>query len=344
VSAPKPSAGTIEASVLIPSYDDKHNLLLCIDHLVRQSYPPQRFEVVVVLDGSTDGSREALERVETPFRLRVIEQPNRGRAAALNRAAEAAEGRLLIVTDSDILACPEFVRGHVEAHERGDVVIGPIPLSERSPRNFLTEGVRRWAERHEQSMQGRTGGYACSEIYGANLSIRKDHFDALGGYRTDLRRTEDFQLGKKIIAAGHKIVFCPEARAEHIYAKSIPEWCRDFYQDGISHARFVEEFPDEIPNLKIGRYYPQSLVKRLLRPLVIRGSLAGRSIVAGSKPVLELCRRLGLTWRLLSSWKGVIGDALFWKGVYDDLGDEGRFTALIGRPPDPRDVPPTRTR
>jgi glycosyltransferase involved in cell wall biosynthesis len=336
VLAQEPAGIAFDASVLIPSYNDRENLLLCIEHLARQSFPPQRFEVVVVLDGSTDGSRAALARLATPFRLRVIEQPNRGRAAALNRAAEAAEGRLLIVTDSDILPGPEFVRGHVESHRRGDVVIGPIPLSGRSPRSFLTEGVRRWAEQHERSMQTRTGGYSCSEIYGANLSIRKDHFDALGGYRTDLRRTEDFQLGKKILAAGHTIVFCPEAKAEHIYDKTIPEWCSDFYQDGISHSRFVAEFPEEIPNLKTGRYYPQTPVKRILRPLVIRDTPLGRWIVACSKPVLETCRKLGLTWRVLSSWKGVIGDALFWKGVYDDLGDEERFGKLIGRPPSPR--------
>lgn len=325
------ASSAIEASVLIPSYNDKHNLLLCIEHLARQSYPPQHFEVVVVLDGSTDGSRVALERIATPFRLRVIQQPNRGRAAALNRAAEEAAGRLLIVTDSDVLANPEFVRSHVEAHGQGDVVIGPIPLSDRSPKNFLTEGVRRWAERHERSMQDRTGGFSCAEIYGANLSISKEHFDALGGYRTDLRRTEDFQLGKRIIEAGHTIVFCPGARAVHIYDKTVAAWCSDFYQDGIFHLRFVEEFPDEIPNLKIGRYHPQSLVKRVVRPLVIGDSLAGRWLVACSQRILEFARRRGLTWRLLSAWKGVIGDALFWKGVHDELGDRSRFDALIGR-------------
>jgi glycosyltransferase involved in cell wall biosynthesis len=324
----------IEASVLIPSFNNKRHLLLCVEHFKRQSFPAGDFELVVVLDGSTDGSLEALERVQTPFRLRVIQQHNQGRAAALNRAAAAAEGRLLIVTDSDVLVNAEFVRCHVEAHARADVVIGPIPLSDRSPKSFLTEGVRRWAERHEKNMRGRTGGYSCSEIYGANLSINKEHFEALGGYRVGLRRTEDFQLGKKIIAAGHKIAFCPEARAEQIYDKSIPQWCDDFYLDGISHSRFVQEFPDEISKLKTGRYYPQSLVKAILRPLVIRDTLAGRCIVFCSKPILELGRRLGLTWTILSSWKGVIGDALFWKGVYVDLGDRERFEALVGRSAD----------
>ena len=52
----------IDTSVLIPSYNNKRCLLPCIEHFARQSYPRDRFEVVVVLDGSTDGSREALGR------------------------------------------------------------------------------------------------------------------------------------------------------------------------------------------------------------------------------------------------------------------------------------------
>ena len=322
----------IDTSILIPSYNNKRCLLPCIEHFARQSYPRDRFEVVVVLDGSTDGSREALDAVDTPFRLQVIEQPNQGRAAALNRAADAAAGALLIVTDSDILPNTDFVKSHVEAHDRADVVIGPIPLSDRTPVNFLTEGVRRWAEQHERNMLERAGGFSCTEIYGANLSIRRDHFEALGGYRSDLRRTEDFQLGKKILRAGHSIAFCPGARAEHIYDKSIPEWCRDFYQDGVSHTRFVDQFPDEIPHVKIGRYHPETTAKRVARRLVIGDGPAGRLLVAVSKVVLEVCRRLGLRWRVLSSWKGVLGDALFWKGVHDELGDPGRFRALTDRP------------
>jgi hypothetical protein len=65
---------------------------------------------------------------------------------------------------------------------------------------------------------------------------------------------------------------------------------------------------------------------------VIGDGPAGRLLVAVSKALLEVCRRLGLTWRVLSSWKGVVGDALFWKGVHDELGDPARFRALTDRP------------
>jgi len=321
----------VEASVLIPSYNNREQLLVCLRHLSRQSFPSERYEVVVVLDGSTDGSLQALQALDLPLQLQVITQANAGRAAALNRAAGAARGHWLIVTDADVVVNEEFVRSHVEAHERADVVIGPIPLSEQSPRNFLTDGVRRWAEAHERAMAERSGGFSCAEIYGANLSISRGNFEAIGGYRTDLRRTEDFQLGKKILEAGYSVAFCPQARATQTYDKTIAEWCHDFYVDGVSHAKFAEEFPDEIPNLKLGRFHPQTPTKRLLRPLVIGNSWPGRFVVALSKLLLERARVAGLRWRLFSAWKGVIGDALFWKGVRDELGPR-RFAELVAAP------------
>jgi len=319
----------IDASVLIPSYDNRATLLACIEHLKAQTHPAERFEAIVVLDGSTDGSAEALRRCETSFALKVVEQSNRGRAAALNRAAAEARGPLLIVIDADILPNPGFIASHVAAHADADVVIGPIPLSDRSPRSFLTDGVKHWADNHARRMRERSGGFSCSEIYGANLSIPLAVFRRLGGYREDLRRTEDFHLGKKILDAGCRVAYCPEAVAEQIYDKTFFAWCDDFYVDGRSHAGLIREFPEETPNLTIGHYHPVSTVRGMLRPLVIHRPRLGGFVILCAKLVLESCRRLGLRWKVLSMIQGVVGDALFWRGVHDELGDRERFEALI---------------
>jgi len=319
----------IDASVLIPSYNNRATLPACIERLKAQTHPADRFEVIVVLDGSTDGSAEALGRCETPFALKVVAQSNRGRAAALNRAALEARGPLLIVIDADILPNPGFVASHLAAHADADVVIGPIPLSDRSPRSFLTDGVKHWADNHARRMQGRSGALSCSDIYGANLSIPLALFRRLGGYREDLRRTEDFHLGKKILEAGCRVSYCPGAVAEQIYDKTFFAWCDDFYVDGRSHSRLIREFPDEAPNLPIGHYHPVSTVRGMLRPLVIHRRYLGGFAILCAKLVLESCRSLGLRWKVLSLIQGVVGDALFWKGVYDELGERERFEALI---------------
>lgn len=320
---------SFDASVLIASYNNRATLIPCVERLMAQTYPPERFEVIVILDGSTDDSYAALTRVTVPFRFTIVQQANQGKAVALNYGASIATGRYLIIIDSDILTNVDFVKNHVAAHERGDVVIGPIPLADCTPTNFMTDGVRAWADEYTQAMLQHRGDYTCTEIFGANLSIGRDAFNAIGGYRADLRRTQDLHIGKKIINAGYKVVFCPDAVAAQIFDKSFPAWCENLYYDGRSHYLLIQEYPEERQNFKIGQYYPLTLTKRILRPLIIRRTLIGNGIIAVAKIVLERCRCAGLRWRTLTHCQGAIGDALYWRGVYEAVNDPARFAAFI---------------
>ncbi|MBI4383385.1 MAG: glycosyltransferase [Nitrospinae bacterium] len=318
-----------DVTVLIPSYNSKDLLVPCLEHLSRQTFPADRFETIVTLDGSTDGSRQALDRIRVPYRLRVVEQARKGRAAALNNGAREAEGRLLIVIDSDIVACSGFIQSHVTAHETADVAIGPIPLSPLSPENFMTDGVRDWADHHARRMRDARGALSSTDIYGANLSLPLELFKQLGGYREDLLRTEDYHFGEKILQAGLKVCFCPEAIGEQIYDKTFPAWLRDFYLGGKSQWDLVREFPHLKSKLKIGRYYPLTAAKRLLRPLVAENRPAGKLFMALGQTVLETARQGGLRWRWLSKVQGLMGDLSYWKGVYDAVGDPARFREFL---------------
>lgn len=316
-------------SVLIPSHNSKKTLIPCIEHFAAQTLPANRFEVIVILDGSTDGSREALETMKTGFKLKIAEQRQQGKATALNNGAELAEGEIIAVVDSDILVVEKFLEAHIQAHGQADVVIGPIPLSPVSPRNFMTDNVRVWAEDHARNMRAHSGELSSTNLYGANLSISRALFKKLGGYRTDLRRTEDFHFGEKIICAGLKVHYCPEAIAGQIYDKTFPAWCDDFYRDGQSQVGLVAEFPYLKDKLKLGRYHHQTFTKRLFRPLVMHDHPIGKGLVALGKIGLEWARKSGRRWRFLSDVQGLLGDAIYWKGVYDAIGDQDRFMQFV---------------
>jgi len=320
----------MDASVLIPSYNARDTLLRCLARLERQTLAPARFEVVVVLDGSTDGSEQALAKLQPPFALKVVSQPNAGRAAALNRAAVEASGRVRIITDADILPVPEFLEAHLAGQRDADVNIGPIPLADVSPTDFLTDGVRDWADEHDRRMRDQGGPRNCTEIYGANLSIPRDAFRSIGGYREDLRRTEDFQLGKKILAAGYRVGYLPDAIAAQIYDKTFDAWCADFYQDGRSQVILASEFPEERVHLRLGHYRSVSRSRLLLRTQVVHGRWPGTMLVGAVRWALERARRRGLRWRLFKLCQGMLGDAFYWKGVRDELDDAEAFSNLIG--------------
>lgn len=95
-------------TVIIPTYNRRDSLLRTLDSLARQTYPAERFEVIVVDDGGSDGT-EAIVHRTFPFALRYVRQENQGAAVARNRGASEARGDILIFLDDDITVTPEFI-------------------------------------------------------------------------------------------------------------------------------------------------------------------------------------------------------------------------------------------
>ncbi len=97
-----------------------------------------RFEVVVVSDGSTDGTDEWLAGYAAPYALRPIGQPNGGPARARNRGIQEAGGEIIVFLDDDVEPVPEFLARHAAPHEAAalTVAIGPM----------LPDPARLWRE------------------------------------------------------------------------------------------------------------------------------------------------------------------------------------------------------
>ena len=98
-------------SVLIPCYNAARWVGETLDSAFAQTWP--NLEVVLVNDGSTDGTREILERYE-PMGLRVIDQPNRGQTSALNRCLREANGDFVQYLDADDLMAPDKITIQME--------------------------------------------------------------------------------------------------------------------------------------------------------------------------------------------------------------------------------------
>jgi cellulose synthase/poly-beta-1,6-N-acetylglucosamine synthase-like glycosyltransferase len=104
-------------SVLVPAYNARATLLPALDSALSQRY--RSFEVIVVNDGSTDGTGEIAHRYARRIgnRVRVIDQPNRGLPAARNTAMCAARGAYFALLDADDLWLPQHLQCAMEAFE-----------------------------------------------------------------------------------------------------------------------------------------------------------------------------------------------------------------------------------
>src|SRR5579862_3767242 len=135
----------MDISVVIPTYNRREVVRGSLETLFRQSLPPSQFEIIVVVDGSTDGTADSLRSLNPPCRFRLIEQENRGPAGARNTGFRSAESELVLFLDDDMRCDPALLTAHIAAHRGPDptVAFGAIFLSPDSPQSLATECFQR---------------------------------------------------------------------------------------------------------------------------------------------------------------------------------------------------------
>ena len=117
---------SINLSVIIPSYNDRNALELTLAAFNCQTYPADKYEVIVVDDGSTDNTKELINSFDASYVLVHSKQHNSGRGIARNVGVGMARGDIVIFNDADGIPVPDFIAQHVKSHQTKDstVVIG----------------------------------------------------------------------------------------------------------------------------------------------------------------------------------------------------------------------------
>ena len=251
-----------EVSVVIPTYRRKASVERALKGLCHQSLPPGRFEVVVSIDGSEDGTRESVAEFRAPFSLQGLWQPNGGRAAACNAGIRAARGALVILLDDDMEPAPHFVASHVEAHipdrapagPRG--VIGAVPVvvtPDSTPVvRYIAEGFAQHLEKLAQP--GREIGIR--DFYSGNFSVAREALLRVGLFDESFREygNEDGELAIRLRAAGVALTYSSEALAWQHYQKDFPGLARDKMASGRTSVISALRHPESVPGMRIGTY------------------------------------------------------------------------------------------
>ncbi|MEO1082650.1 MAG: glycosyltransferase [Acidobacteriota bacterium] len=211
-------------SVLIPTYSRRPDLLRTLDAYARQT-PDVPFEVVVVDDGSDDGSLDAVAARRYPFPLRLARQENAGPAKARNRAMELARGDLLLFTGDDIEPRPDLLTEHLRGHaEAGDARVAILGLT-RWPEGAATTATMRHidgpgAQQFSYGFFDDGAEYDFRHLYTSNVSVSRRLLDREpGGFATIFPSAafEDAEFGHRLAFHGLRIRYRAAAVAEHYH-------------------------------------------------------------------------------------------------------------------------------
>jgi len=197
-------------SVIIPVYNDEERLATVLQALDRQTYPTERYEVIVV-DNASEKSPEATTAGHA--RVQLVAEARPGSYAARNRGLEIAQGEVLAFTDADCLVPEGWIEAGVSALSaigKPALIAGDIRL------RFERPGRPNAAEVYDQvkgfnAESGAELGFA----YTGNAFTVREVFDQVGGFNADLMSRGDFEWGQRVSQAEFPVVYSGEAFIEH---------------------------------------------------------------------------------------------------------------------------------
>ncbi|MEI6132203.1 MAG: polysaccharide deacetylase family protein [Bacillota bacterium] len=199
-------------SVLVPSYNEEVVIKKTIDNLLESDY--ENYEVIVIDDGSTDKTREIVEKLAfEDSRVRLVRKENGGKFTALNLGINEAKYEFLVTIDADTVVLKNTIRNLVMPFkdEKVDAVCGNVQVG--NVKNLIT-GFQAVEYVTTQNYDRRAfDALNCiSVVPGATGAWRKTSILAAGGYSGE-SLTEDADLTLTMLENGGKIVYMPSAKS-----------------------------------------------------------------------------------------------------------------------------------
>lgn len=332
-------------SVVIPTYNRIGLLRDMLEALSRQTLPADLFEVVVVVDGSTDGTWEMLQELRTPYNLRSIYQDNAGDntnlfssgvSVARNNGAQAGQGDVIVFMDDDLLPEPSLLesRRNIHLEDSNALVLGMFLPSDE---DHVKKGWHYWEERvlakHYQDMVSGKRPPNGWRLYSGNFSVGRANFLDAGGF--DVRmgnvRGEDVELGLRLEARGLRFYHSPGAGAVHRGYRTFGSWRNSAYILGPRDIFLAKEKNFQHVLEGVGASYNRRswLFRKALHTFVENRAVR-EAMVDGLKRVSGV---LGFfkARKLASYGYSVIFKFEYWRGAIDEMGGTRAFETFANQ-------------
>lgn len=226
---------TPEVSVVLPLFNDADTIGDVLAALTAQEAAPP-MEVILVDDGSTDGGVSP----ERSGGVRILRQPNAGPAAARNRGARQAVGRIVLFLDADCVPPPNWVAAMSGAID-GTCFQAAMGTLSAANDGVIPRLVQIEVEDRYRGMQAAQDGV--DFIAAPACGFLRAAFLAVGGFDERLRQAEDVELAYRFTGAGYRIAFVESAPVAHVHQTGWREFVRTKYRRAVGRLRVFELHP-----------------------------------------------------------------------------------------------------
>ena len=309
-------------SVVISTYNRAGALGPTLSALATQDIG-DRYEVLVIDDGSTDDTASTLAALEMPYDLRKFRlDANRGVSAGRNVGLRAAQGRYVILLSDDLVVGKNFIATHVQMLERFEdawIVGGFTQLEDLTGTPFgrYLRGLERRFEQARTARQIQDNIWEMHVPTARNLSLRRADLDRTGLFDEQFRITcEDQDLAERALAVGIRFLYVGEIDCVHNdHAADLRRYCNFQEQGATDGVRLCRKYPDlhgGAPIVALNGPVSRSDRPAIMIKKLVKLALARRTAIAVIARAVRIAEWAGVGDRLLfRAYRGLIGIHIF---------------------------------
>jgi cellulose synthase/poly-beta-1,6-N-acetylglucosamine synthase-like glycosyltransferase len=231
----------ISVSIVIPMYNAEKHIVSVLESLLSQDFEGNK-EVIVVNDGSTDTSRDLIRGFEREGKIRVIDQPNQGAAAATNNGFRAARYDIICSVDSDVVLHSDWLRKIIM--EFDDPQVGAVQGYCKTPKN-----ISFWAKMMGYDVEKRYDdipGKYVTQVGTADTAYRRVAVDKAGLFDPAFIYGYDNDMSYRLQKAGYKLVFRKDALCDHYWKADLKSYVNQQYCSAYGRIQLIQRHKDKI--------------------------------------------------------------------------------------------------
>ena len=287
-------------SIIIPSYNRPTQLQSCLASLTQLDYPRDRFEVIVVDDGSDQPLDSVVAGFTNQLTLNLIRQTNAGPAAARNHAAQQAQGQYLAFTDDDCQPATDWLQALAACFRTApDRIVGgrTVNALSENPYSTTSQNIISMGYAHYNAVPEQARFFASN-----NMVVPADRFRELGGFDESFTTSEDRELCDRWLHQGYHMTYAPDVIIYHAH----PMTLRSFWKQHFSYGRGAFRFHQARAkkgwgNFQIeGNYYLE-----LLRYPFVNGQGRQGLILTAVLFISQVANAAGFFWEMARSKRGL---------------------------------------